>query len=86
VLEVDYLLYWLIVQPGYHNQYSDSLRDGRTRDRIPGGGARFSAPGPSGPGAHPASCAMDTRSFPGVKRPGRDVDHPSHLASRLKKE
>jgi hypothetical protein len=24
--------------------------------------------------------------FPGVKRPGRGVDHPPHLASRLKKE
>ena len=25
-------------------------------------------------------------SFPGVKRPGRGVNHPPHLASRLKKE
>jgi len=25
-------------------------------------------------------------SFPGVKRPGRGVDHPPHLAPRLKKE
>jgi len=25
-------------------------------------------------------------SFPGVKRPGRDVDQPPHLAPRLKKE
>ena len=24
-------------------------------------------------------------SFPGVKRPGRDVEHPPHLALRLKK-
>jgi len=30
---------------------------------------------------------MDTGSFPGVKRPGRGVDHPPlHLAPRLKKE
>jgi len=29
---------------------------------------------------------MGTGSFPGVKRPGRGVDHPPHLASRLKKE
>jgi len=27
---------------------------------------------------------MGTRSFPGVKRPGRGVDHPPHLAPRLK--
>jgi hypothetical protein len=25
-------------------------------------------------------------SFPGVKRPGRGVDHPQHLAPRLRKE
>jgi len=35
---------------------------------------------------HPASCTMDTGSFPGVKRLGRGVDHPPHLAPRLKKE
>jgi len=30
-------------------------------------GARFSALVQTGPGAHPASCTMSTRSFPGVK-------------------
>jgi len=35
-------------------------------------GARFSAPVQTGPGAHPASCTMCTRSSPGVKS-GRDV-------------
>ena len=49
-------------------------------------GARFSAPVHTGPGAHPASYTMRTRSLPGVKRPGRGVDHPPHLAPRLKKE
>jgi hypothetical protein len=29
---------------------------------------------------------MGTGSFQGVKRPGREVDHPPHLAPRLKKE
>jgi hypothetical protein len=29
---------------------------------------------------------MGTGSFPGVKRPGRGVDHPSHVKPRLKKE
>jgi len=29
---------------------------------------------------------MGTGSFPGVKWPGRGVDHPPHLAPRLKKE
>jgi len=32
-----------------------------------GGGARFSAPVQTDPGAHPASCTMGTGSFPGVK-------------------
>ena len=40
------------------------------------GGARFSAHAQTGPEAHPASCTMGTGSFPGVKRPGRGVDHP----------
>jgi len=29
-----------------------------------------------GPGAHPASYTMGTRSFPGVKQPGCSVDQP----------
>ena len=29
----------------------------------------------TGPGAHPASYTMGNGSFPGVKRPGRGVDH-----------
>ena len=36
-------------------------------------GTRFSAPVQTGPGAHPASYAMGTGSFPAVKRPGRGV-------------
>jgi len=49
-------------------------------------GARFSAPVQYGPGAHPSSYTVDTGSFPGVKRPGRGVDHPPPLEPRLKKE
>ena len=41
------------------------------------GGARFSAPVQTGPGAHPASCTMCTGSFPGVKS-GRDVTLTLH--------
>ena len=39
-------------------------------------GARFSAPVQTGPGTHPVSYTMGTWSFPGVKQPGRGVDHP----------
>ena len=41
------------------------------------GGARFSTPVQTGPGAHPASCTMGTGSFPGVKS-GRGVTLTSH--------
>ena len=51
------------------------LRAGRSGDRIPVV-AWFFAPVQTGPGAHPASRTMGTGSFPGVKRPGRGVDHP----------
>jgi hypothetical protein len=40
----------------------------------------------TGPGDLPISYTMCTGSFfPGVKRPGRGVNHPPHLALRLKK-
>ena len=48
--------------------------------------ARFSTTVHTGPGAHPASYAMRTGSFPGVKRTVRGVDHLPHLSPRLKKE
>ena len=38
------------------------------------------------PGAHPASYAMGTGSFLGVKRAGLGVDVPPHLWSRVKKD
>jgi hypothetical protein len=69
----------------YTSLLLDSLRVGRSGDRIPVG-AIFSAPVQTGPRAHPASNTMNTGSFPGLKRPGRGVDHPPHLAPRLKKE
>jgi len=49
-------------------------------------GASFSAPVQTGSEAHPASYTRGTGLFPGVKRPGLGVDHPPHLAPRLKKE
>jgi len=56
--------------------YSDWLRAGRSRDRIPAG-VRFSLPVQTGPGAHPASCTMDTGSFPEVKS-GRGMTLTPH--------
>jgi len=47
-------------------------------------GARYPAPGQTGPGAHPPT-VHGYRVFPGAKANGGDVDHPPHLALRLKK-
>jgi hypothetical protein len=44
------------------------------------------APIQTDPGAHPASYTMGTESFPGAKWLGRGVDHPPHLAPKLKKK
>ena len=48
--------------------------------------AKFLAPLQAGPEVNPVSYTMGTGSFPGLKRPGRGFDHPSHLAPRLKKD
>ena len=62
--------------PGLFSRFSDSLRAGRSGDRIPVA-ARFSTPVQTGPGAHPTSYTMGTGSFPGVKS-GRGVTLAPH--------
>ena len=47
-------------------------------------GAGLSAPVQTGPGAHPYSYTMGTGSFPGVKRPGRGIDHPNPSSAEVK--
>ena len=76
-------LFQVYYEPRYFSRYSDTLRAGRSRDRIPVE-ARFPVPFQTGPGGHTTSYTMDTGTFPGVERPGRGVD--PHLATRLKKE
>jgi len=44
----------------------------------------FPHPSRLGPGAHPASCTIGTRFFPGVKRPGCGVDHPPPSSTEVK--
>jgi len=67
----------------FRGRYSDWLRAGRSRDRMPVG-AIFSTPVQAGPGAHPASYTMGTGSYPGVKRSGRGVDHPPASSVEVK--
>jgi len=50
----------------------------------PGGEEEFSAPIQTGPGAHPASYAKGTRSFPGVKQQGHGIDHPLPTSAKVK--
>jgi len=68
----EYYIWWA----GQLSRYSDWLRAGWSGDRIPVE-ARFSAPVQTGPGAHPASCTMDTGSFLGVKS-SRDMTLSPH--------
>jgi len=52
----------------------------------PGGGRDF-PPVQTGPGAHPASCKMDTGSFPRDKlRPERAADHSPHSSAAVMEE
>ena len=62
-----------------------TLRAGRPGDRIPVE-ARFSTPFQTCPGAHPASCAVGTGSFPGLSDRILVLTTQTHLAPRLKKE
>jgi len=68
---------------GYLSRYSDSLRAGRSGDRIPMR-ARFSTPFHTDPWALPASCTVSTGTLQGVKRPERGVDHPSPYSVEVK--
>jgi hypothetical protein len=56
---------------------------GTVRGSNPGGCEIFRAR-PERPWAHPASYTMVTGSFPGVKRPGRGVDHPPPYSAEVK--
>jgi len=45
---------------------------------------RFSAPVQTGPGVHPASCTIGTRSFLVVKQLGHCIDHPPLSSAKVK--
>jgi hypothetical protein len=65
------------------SRYSDSLWAGRSGDRIPVE-ARLSATVQTVTVGHPASYTVGTGLFPGVKRPGRGVEHPPASSADVK--
>jgi hypothetical protein len=65
------------------SRYSNSLRAGRSGDRIPVE-ARFSASLQTCSEARLATYTMVTGSFPGVKRPRRGVDHLLPSSAKVK--
>jgi hypothetical protein len=58
----------------------DLLRVGRFGDRMGGGSTSIQTV----PGVCPASCTVGTRSFPGLKRPRRAVDHAPPSSADIK--
>jgi len=79
----NYVLF--LLSPCTEIRDSDSLGVGRSGVRIPAE-ARFSAPVYTGPEDHPGSYTIGTGSFPGVKRPGRGVDHPPPSSVEVKEK
>jgi hypothetical protein len=47
-------------------------------------GSGFSVTVQAGPKARPASCTVDTGSFPGIKRLERGVNHPPPFSAEVK--
>ena len=73
------------LQNTYFSRYSDSLRAGRSEDRIP---VRFnlSAPVKTRPEAHLASYKMSAVSSPLIKHLGRGVNHPPASSAEVKEK
>ena len=70
--------------PGELSRYGDSVRAGRSGDRIPVGGEIYHTR-PDWPWGSPSLLYNGYRvCFPGVKRPGRGIDHPSPLSVEAK--
>jgi hypothetical protein len=47
---------------------------------------QISTPVQNCPASNPACFPIDVESLPGIKRPGRGVDQPPHIAPRINKE
>ena len=81
-----HVVYCEICGPGWRSRYSDSLRAGRSGDRIPVE-VRFSAPVKTGPWGPTSLLYNGYRvSFSGVKRSGRGVNHPPQFSAEVKEK
>ena len=81
------------INPDHVKNIRNSILGTATRYELDGPGidswwgmGTFSAPVMPKHRAHPASCTVGTGSLPGVRRPGRGVNHLAHLGLRLKKK
>jgi len=72
-----------ITGPRQRSRYTDSVRGGRSGDRIPVGEG-FSALVQTDAGAQPACCTMGTGSLPGVKRLERGVNLSNPFNAEVK--
>ena len=82
IVDIKVTLHCCLTGSVWLSRYSDSLRVRRSGDRNPVV-ARISAPVQIGLGDHLSSCTLDNGSFPGVKRPGRGVDHPPPSCAKV---
>ena len=73
---------WILYGEAYY-QCVLSYAKGRTARGSKSGAGEIFLVQPR-PGAHPASYAMGAVSFPGVKRPGSGVGHPSPTRAEVK--
>ena len=80
------ILYFYMVYVGRNSIFSIATHYGLD---VPGiesrWGRDFPHPSRPTPGGHPASYTMGTRSFPGSKRLGHDIDHPTPASTKVKK-
>ena len=71
--------------PEQCGRYTDSLRTERSEDRIHVEVGKIFRTRPDRPWGPPAPYTVGAGPFPGVMRPTRGDDHPTHLALGLKK-
>ena len=74
--------YKYLCRPGQRSRYSNVLRAGWPGSQITVE-VRFSAPIRTGPGAHPASYTMCTRSSQRVKQPHHGITTPIYCQGQI---